>query len=210
MIAQEDQLNALQRPLYGGYLLHEIDTVHILLDHALHALQMTCGALQALDRITFQIRQHPLPPPPPLPGWVIKRTVHPDVAIRKNCSLTSGHAAPTSRKESPPIPEWGRTRGGSSPGSRATFTEDWLRIHGGHPRLDNDPTRLFANTPQGVRASAVVYSLVETVKENGLDPQRYLEHVLTQLPNLEPEDKAGLEELLPWSVALPQEVRGTR
>ena len=56
----------------------------------------------------------------------------------------------------------------------------------------------------------MVYSLVETVKENGLDPQRYLEHVLTQLPNLEPEDKAGLEELLPWSVALPQEVRGTR
>lgn len=69
---------------------------------------------------------------------------------------------------------------------------------------------LFANTPRGARASAVVYSPVETAKENGLDPQRYLEHVLTRLPNLGPDDKAGLEELLPWSDALPQEVRGRR
>ena len=69
---------------------------------------------------------------------------------------------------------------------------------------------LFANTPRGARASAVVYSLVETAKENGLDPQRYLEHVLTRLPKLEPEDKAGLDELLPWSDALRQKVRGRR
>ena len=69
---------------------------------------------------------------------------------------------------------------------------------------------LFANTPQGARASAVVYSLVETAKANGLDPQRYLEHVLSRLPNVEADDKAGLEELLPWSDALPQEVRTRR
>lgn len=56
----------------------------------------------------------------------------------------------------------------------------------------------------------MVYSLVETAKENGLDPQRYLEHVLTRLPNLDSEDKPAIEELLPWSDALPQEVRGAR
>lgn len=33
---------------------------------------------------------------------------------------------------------------------------------------------LFANTPLGARASAVIYSLIETAKENGLDPYRYL------------------------------------
>ncbi|MCL6596862.1 MAG: transposase domain-containing protein, partial [Firmicutes bacterium] len=66
---------------------------------------------------------------------------------------------------------------------------------------------LFANTPRGARASAVVYSLVETAKANGLVPRLYLEHVLSCLPNLDPQDKAGLEALLPWSDALPQEVR---
>ena len=32
----------------------------------------------------------------------------------------------------------------------------------------------FANTPSDTRASAVIYSLVETAKENGLHPHRYL------------------------------------
>ncbi len=33
---------------------------------------------------------------------------------------------------------------------------------------------LFANTPAGAQSSAVIYSLIETAKENGLDPYRYL------------------------------------
>ena len=33
---------------------------------------------------------------------------------------------------------------------------------------------LFANTPGGAQASAVIYSLIETAKENALDPYRYL------------------------------------
>ena len=32
---------------------------------------------------------------------------------------------------------------------------------------------LFANTPAGARASAVIYSLIETAKETGLDPYKY-------------------------------------
>ncbi|WP_423783401.1 IS66 family transposase, partial [Gemmiger formicilis] len=32
---------------------------------------------------------------------------------------------------------------------------------------------LFANTPGSAQASAVIYSLIETAKENGLDPYRY-------------------------------------
>ena len=37
---------------------------------------------------------------------------------------------------------------------------------------------LFANTPAGAQPSAVIYSLIETAKENGLDPYRYLLWVL--------------------------------
>lgn len=33
---------------------------------------------------------------------------------------------------------------------------------------------LLANTPNGAQGSAVIYSLIETAKENGLDPFKYL------------------------------------
>ena len=41
---------------------------------------------------------------------------------------------------------------------------------------------LFSNTPLGAKISAVIYSLVETVKTNGLNPAKYLEYLLTALP----------------------------
>ena len=56
---------------------------------------------------------------------------------------------------------------------------------------------LFANTPGGARASAVIYSLIETAKENELDPYRYLLWVLQNAPQLSEEDAAWAEKLLP-------------
>ena len=58
---------------------------------------------------------------------------------------------------------------------------------------------LFANTPRGARTSAVIYSMVETAKENGLNPYTYLEHVLDRLPGIDPADKDSIDSLLPWS-----------
>jgi transposase len=58
---------------------------------------------------------------------------------------------------------------------------------------------MFANTPAGARASAIVYSIVETAKENGLDPFVYLTHLFEQLPNIDLNDKAAIEKLLPWT-----------
>lgn len=37
---------------------------------------------------------------------------------------------------------------------------------------------LFADTPKGATASAIVYSLAETAKANGLNVSKYLEYVL--------------------------------
>ena len=59
---------------------------------------------------------------------------------------------------------------------------------------------LFANTPKGARASAVIYSIAETAKENGLVPFEYFKYLLERLPNLGDDD---LEGLLPWSPTLP-------
>ena len=56
---------------------------------------------------------------------------------------------------------------------------------------------LFANTPGGAQANSVIYSLIETAKENGLDPYRYLLWLLQNAPQLSETDEAWAESLLP-------------
>jgi transposase len=58
---------------------------------------------------------------------------------------------------------------------------------------------LFANTARGAKSSAIIYSIVETAKENGLDPFTYLIHLFEQLPNINLKDTDALDLLLPWS-----------
>jgi transposase len=67
---------------------------------------------------------------------------------------------------------------------------------------------LFANTPKGARSSAVIYSLIETAKENRLDPYRYLCWVLGQAPKLSRSDPEWASRLLPENA--PQECRVTK
>lgn len=57
---------------------------------------------------------------------------------------------------------------------------------------------LFCNTPGGAQSSAVLYSLIETAKETGLDPYRYLQWVLERAPKLaQTADEAWAEKLIP-------------
>ena len=60
---------------------------------------------------------------------------------------------------------------------------------------------LFANTPNGAQHSAVIYSLIETAKENGLDPYKYLTWVLTEAPKLFETDRDWAAKLLPEEYA---------
>lgn len=57
---------------------------------------------------------------------------------------------------------------------------------------------MFSNTTKGAEASAVLYSLIETAKSNGLVPFDYLHHILKELG----EGKSNTEGLLPWNVSL--------
>lgn len=60
---------------------------------------------------------------------------------------------------------------------------------------------LFANTPRGGRASAVMFSIIETAKENGLDPYRYLVYIFENAPNWDIRNNLNtLELLIPWYV----------
>ena len=56
---------------------------------------------------------------------------------------------------------------------------------------------LFANTPGGARSSAVIFSLIETAKENGLDPYRYLTWLLNEAPKQAASDPDWATTLLP-------------
>ena len=67
---------------------------------------------------------------------------------------------------------------------------------------------LFANTARGATASAILYSMVETAKENGLSPYAYLKYLLEQLPNIDLGDPAELDKLMPWSGELPAHCKG--
>ena len=59
---------------------------------------------------------------------------------------------------------------------------------------------LFCDTPKGARASVVAYSILETAKANGLNPQKYLMHIFTVLPERYAKDpNADIEDLLPWN-----------
>ena len=62
---------------------------------------------------------------------------------------------------------------------------------------------MFSNTPKGAKASATIYSIIETAKENGLNPFFYLTYLFERLPNINTEHQHALDELLPWSASLP-------
>ena len=64
---------------------------------------------------------------------------------------------------------------------------------------------LFSNTPAGAQSSAVIYSLIETARENDLDPYRYLVWLLHNAPGLSQTDEAWAESFLP--VNAPRECK---
>ena len=59
---------------------------------------------------------------------------------------------------------------------------------------------LFAGSPKGAESSCAIYSLVETAKQNGLNPYEYLRKVFTMVPLI--NNREDWEQLLPWNIQL--------
>lgn len=59
---------------------------------------------------------------------------------------------------------------------------------------------LFANTPNGAHGSAIIFSMIETAKENGLDPFRYLVWVLQTAPGMSKDTPDWAAKLMPENV----------
>lgn len=66
---------------------------------------------------------------------------------------------------------------------------------------------LFSNTQKGARASAIIYSIIETAKENNLKPYNYLVYLFEQLPNIDINNADAIDELMPWSDKLPEDCK---
>jgi transposase len=92
--------------------------------------------------------------------------------------------------------------------------QQWPRLTGyledGHYPIDNNAAEnairpfvigrknwLFSHSQAGAKASANLYSLIETAKANGLNPYEYLNHVFKELPNADSVE--AIEQLLPWN-----------
>ncbi len=57
---------------------------------------------------------------------------------------------------------------------------------------------LFCDTPAGANASAIIYSLLQTAKANGVEPYTWLRRVLRDLPAARTVEE--MEALLPWNL----------
>lgn len=64
--------------------------------------------------------------------------------------------------------------------------------------MHNRSNFLFAGADSGGERAANLYSLIGTAKLCALDPQAYLQHVLTHIAQ---HPITRIEELLPWNVA---------
>lgn len=56
---------------------------------------------------------------------------------------------------------------------------------------------LFANTPKGATASAVMFSIIQTAIANHLDPYDYLTHIFTEAPKMAAKGEDWVAAMLP-------------
>ena len=67
---------------------------------------------------------------------------------------------------------------------------------------------LFSQSFEGAQSSAIIMTLLETAKRNGLDSEKYINYLLTNLPNEDTLEKNEiLEAYLPWNKNIQETCR---
>lgn len=115
-------------------------------------------------------------------AWLDKQSVPPQTLLGKAIAYT--------------VAQWSRL---------VIYTEDG-RLNIDNNRVENAirpfalgrKNWLFSDSQGGVKASANLYSLIETAKANGLNDYAYLKYVFSEFPNASSE--TDREALLPWNV----------
>lgn len=75
------------------------------------------------------------------------------------------------------------------------FTENRIR-----PFAVGRKNWLFSDTVAGAEASAMIYSILQTARGNGLEPYAYMRYLLTELPKANPVIEGEIEKLLPHKI----------
>lgn len=95
-----------------------------------------------------------------------------------------------------------------------------LVLEDGHLEIDNNAAEraikpfvigrknwLFSNTPRGSKASATLYSIIETAKANNLIAERYLVYLFDKLTGIDDLKQLDLEEMMPWATNIPSDIK---
>ncbi|WP_341423509.1 transposase domain-containing protein, partial [Clostridium beijerinckii] len=62
---------------------------------------------------------------------------------------------------------------------------------------------MFSKTAKGAASSALLYSVIETAKANGLASEKYLVYLFEILASSEIKGRDILEKCMPWSENIP-------
>ena len=66
---------------------------------------------------------------------------------------------------------------------------------------------LFSDTVKGAKSSAIIYSMIETAKANGIEPYTYLNLILTDMQYMgRPFSNEELESFMPWSKEIKESI----
>ena len=69
---------------------------------------------------------------------------------------------------------------------------------------------LFCDTQAGANASVLIFSVLETAKANGLNPEAYLSHLLSVMPERFAADpRAPVLDLMPWDEHIQEMFSGS-
>lgn len=66
---------------------------------------------------------------------------------------------------------------------------------------------LFSTSSKGAKASAMIYSIIETAKANNLIVEKYLTYLFDMLSKSDVQSKEQFYELMPWSADLQEDVK---
>jgi len=67
---------------------------------------------------------------------------------------------------------------------------------------------IFADSVAGAETNAVMYSIIESAKQNKLNVQKYIRYLLEELPQEENiADEEVLQKYMPWSKTLPEDMQ---
>ena len=66
---------------------------------------------------------------------------------------------------------------------------------------------LFSASTKGAQSSALIYSLIQTAKNNRLVVEKYLLYLMNSFVDIDPKDKDSLLKILPFSKELPDDLK---